>query len=67
MYDMTKLLQLHQIIDVNGFWLADTIDIVPSEIDQHDVLCAIFFGSEKLGSKSVVLYNASTIGEKEVL
>ena len=41
-HDMAELFHVHQRIDLHRFWLAHSIDVVPRQIDQHDVFCAVF-------------------------
>jgi hypothetical protein len=50
MDDMTEFLDSHEIIEVDCFWLADSIDVVSREIDQHNVLCSIFVGCGQLST-----------------
>lgn len=40
-YDMTKSLQAHEVIDLDSFRLAHSVHVVAGEVDQHDVLRAI--------------------------
>jgi hypothetical protein len=48
MDDMTEFLQSHQIIHLDSLRLADSVDIVPRQIDQHDMLCTIFLAGQQL-------------------
>ena len=65
MNDVTELLKLHQVVYVDGFWLADSVDVVSGKIDQHDMLCSVLFRSKKLGSKSRILYAASAMNRRK--
>jgi len=47
---MTELLYSHQIVEVDGFGLADPIDVVPGKIDQHDMFRSVLVGSGQLGT-----------------
>jgi len=47
---MTEFLYSHQIVEVDGFGLADPINVVPGKIDQHDMLRSVLVGSGQLGS-----------------
>ena len=41
MNDMAELLQPHKVIDLDCLWLANTINVVASQINEHNVLCPI--------------------------
>lgn len=56
---MAEFFQLHQLIHFHGFRLANAINIVASQINEHDMLCPIFGGGEKLLAQTVVLCNVS--------
>jgi len=43
MDNMAKFLQLHQMIDLDGLWLAHPVDVISSKVDEHDMLCPILF------------------------
>lgn len=55
-YDMRELLDLHQVNDLDRLWLADTIDIVPGEIDEHDMLGPVLFAFSQYLNSFLVLY-----------
>lgn len=55
MDNMTKLLQLHKVVHLDSLRLANTINVVSCQIDQHDVLCAVLFGSQKNSTELLVL------------
>lgn len=55
MNDVTELLDLHELVDLDGFGFADSVDVVSSEVDEHDVFRSIFWRREKLGSQDGVL------------
>ena len=40
--DVAELLDHHQLIHLDRSWLTRTIDIVPSEVNQHDMFSTIF-------------------------
>lgn len=42
MNNVTELLNLHEVVDLNSLWFAYTIDIVSREVDKHDMLCSVF-------------------------
>lgn len=41
--DMAKLFQPHQVVHLHGLGLAHSVDVVSSEIDQHDVFGPVLF------------------------
>ena len=41
--DMTELFHPHKVIHLNSLWLADSVDIVPRQVNQHDMLCPVLF------------------------
>jgi hypothetical protein len=40
---MAKLFQPHQVVHLHGLGLAHSVDVVSSEIDQHDVFGPVLF------------------------
>ena len=38
---MAELLQPHKVIDLDCLRLANTIDVVPSQINEHNMFCPI--------------------------
>lgn len=57
MDDMTEFLELHQIVHVHRLGLADPVDVVSGQIDQHDVLGSILLRCQKSLSELDVLCN----------
>lgn len=51
MNNMTELLNLHEVVDLDSFGFAHTIDIVSRKIDKHDVLCSVLLGCSQLLSQ----------------
>jgi hypothetical protein len=45
MDDVAKFFQPHQMIHFDRLGLADTVDVVAGKVNQHDMLCSIFFGA----------------------
>lgn len=41
MDDMAELLDSHELVDLDGQWLAHPVDIVSSKVYQHDMFCSI--------------------------
>ena len=41
--DMAELLDRHQVIHLDRSRLTRTIDVVPGEVNQHDVFSTVFF------------------------
>lgn len=41
---MTEFLEPHKVIDLDRFGFAHSIDIITSEVDEHDMFCAILVG-----------------------
>lgn len=56
MHDVTELLNLHQTVDLDRSGLADSVDVVPCQVNEHDVLGSVLEGSEKTGSENLVLW-----------
>jgi hypothetical protein len=48
--DVREFLDSHQVVEVDSFGLADSVDVVPSEIDQHDMFRSVLFGCRQLGT-----------------
>ena len=44
--DMTEFLKAHEVVDLHCLGLADPINIVAGQVDQHDVLGAVFLRSQ---------------------
>ena len=55
MNDMAEFVQSHKVINFDGLGLAYSVNIVTSEVDQHDVFCPILLRIEKSLSKFFVL------------
>lgn len=55
MDDMAELLDLHEMVDLDGVGLADTVDVVAGEIDEHDVFGPVFLGRAELFAQDLVL------------
>lgn len=60
-HDVTELFDLHQTVDLDRLGLADAVDIVASEVNEHDVLCSILERREKGRSELFVLCGASLV------
>ena len=55
MDDVRKLLESHEVVDLDGLGSADSVDVVPGEIDKHDVLGSVLGRRKQAGSKGSVL------------
>ena len=55
MLDVREAVNAHEAVDLDGGWVADTVDIVAGEVDQHDVLGTVLSRGQQLSSKSIVL------------
>lgn len=55
MNNMTKLLDLHELVDLDGQRLADAVDVVSGQVDEHDVLGPVLFAREQTGTEGGVL------------
>jgi len=64
MDNVTELLDLHKLVDLDGFGFADSVDIVASEVDEHDVFRSIFWRREKLSSQDGVLCEVEKNGSQ---
>ena len=54
MHDVRVALDKHQLVDLDGAEVADAADVVAAQVDQHDVLGALFFVVHHLGFESEV-------------
>jgi hypothetical protein len=54
-HHVAEFLDLHQAVDVDRLGPAHAVDVVPCEIDEHDVLGAVLEGSEQLPCETIVL------------
>lgn len=52
---MTKLFELHEIVQLDSLWLADSVDVISRQIAQHEVLRSVLFGGEQTLAELVVL------------
>lgn len=52
---MTKLFELHEIVQLDSLWLADSVDVISRQIAQHEVLRSVLFRSEQTLAELVVL------------
>ena len=48
MHDVGEPLHLHHFRDLDGTGVADAADVVASEVQEHDVLGALFFAALEL-------------------
>ena len=55
MDNMAELLEFHEMVHFNRLGLANPIDIISCQIDQHDVLGAILLRREEYGTQLLVL------------
>ena len=55
MNDVAELLHCHQMVYLDRLGLANTVDIIAREIDQHDMLSSIFLGVQQLLAQPLVL------------
>jgi hypothetical protein len=62
--DMAELLQLHEMIDLDGLWVTDAVNVVAREVDQHDVFRAVFLRRQQLFTKLLVLWKRGFEGVK---
>src|SRR5260370_1823046 len=53
-HDVGKTLDGHELLDFDGAVIADAAEIVAAEIDEHDVLGALFFAAEQLFFEALV-------------
>jgi hypothetical protein len=58
---MAELFQPHKFIDLDCLGLADPIDIVSGEVNQHNMLCPVLGRCEQLGTKRSVLYKPVSV------
>lgn len=58
MDNVAEFLELHEVVDLDGGRLADSVDVVSREIDQHDVLGAVFLRCQELSAEGLVLCKA---------
>lgn len=55
--DMTESFEAHKVVDLYRLRLTYSVDVVTSQIDQHDMLCSVFFRLEQFSTEPFVLYN----------
>src|SRR6266849_7029001 len=53
-HDVGKTLDDHELLDFDGAVVADTAEIVAAEIDEHDVLGALFFAGKQFFFEALV-------------
>jgi hypothetical protein len=54
--DVRELFEPHEVVDLDGRRLADSVDVVSGEVDEHDVFGSVLWRGEQAGSESSVLY-----------
>jgi hypothetical protein len=55
MNDVTELLDLHQFLDLDCAGLTGTVNVVPGQVDKHNVLGAVFSGTGQLRTEPCIL------------
>jgi hypothetical protein len=53
--DVAELLELHEVVDLDGLGLAHAVHVVPREVDEHDVLRAVLLAPEQRAPELLVL------------
>ena len=56
MNDMAKLLHPHKVVNFDSRWLTDSVDIITSQINQHDMLCAVLLRRQQLRGEDVIFW-----------
>ena len=64
MHHMGELLHVHQLCDLHSAWLAHPAEVVPSQVDQHDMLGALFLAALQFSLVGVVLTRCRTAGPR---
>lgn len=57
MNNMAELLHRHELVHFDGQWLTDAVHVVPRQIDEHDMFCAILRRREQFRTQFIVLYH----------
>ena len=52
---MAKSFQLHEVVHLDSLRLANSVDIVPCKINQHDMFCSVFLRVEKFVAQLLIL------------
>jgi hypothetical protein len=60
MHDMRKALDIHEPIHGSGQRIADTVNVVPCQVNQHDVFSAVLEGRTEFLGEFVVLFGSLT-------
>ena len=55
MDNVTELFHFHQLVNLDRLRLAHPVDVVPGQIYQHDVFCAVFFACKEALAKFNIL------------
>lgn len=53
--DVAKLFHLHEAVDADAVGVADAVDVVAGQVDEHDVLGAVLEGAAQLVGQALVL------------
>ena len=52
---MTESFQAHEVVDLHRLWVAYSIHIVPCEIYQHDMFCAVLLRVQQFLAQPLIL------------
>ena len=43
MDNMAEFFYLHKVINLDGFWLANPVNVIPGQVNKHYMLCTVLF------------------------
>ena len=62
MLHMRKLLHNHELVNASAQRIANAIDVVEGQVDQHDVLGAVFdAGVEGVGESLILIWGGASL------